>query len=153
MKLTLRFIAEKIREHKDIHFKKEPNAVVISECLEFAASLIESLDKHNVAVVKTWYAEDEPERQGKFVECTSKQECSSCIHQYVCRMTDTHKAENYSGCDFFLPFLKPAVPIQPLKDSVAYRNAWNEAVAAHKLLSQIQAEYDTLENNVSGLLE
>lgn len=157
MKLKLRFIADKIREHRKIHFGKEPNAVIISECLDFAADLIESLDKHNVAIVKTWYTEPDYYKQDRYkedtIECSSTQECRSCVHCYVCRMTNTHKAENYSGCDFFLPYLKPAVPLQPLPDSVSYRLAWNEAVAAHKLLSQIQSEYDTQEHSVSGLLE
>ena len=84
-------------------------------------------------------------------------ECNSCCHHYVCGMCTTHKAENYSGCDFYMPYLRPAVPLTAYDTETEYRNACNLAVAETKAINnkinQAQAEYETLTNNVSGLIE
>lgn len=80
-------------------------------------------------------------------------ECNSCCHHYVCGMCTTHKAENYSGCDFYMPYLRLAVPLTTYATETEFRNAWNLAVAETKSMQKVQAEYDTLENNVSGLIE
>lgn len=80
-------------------------------------------------------------------------ECNRCCHHYVCGMCTTHKAENYSGCDFFMPYLLPFVPFKTFDTETEWRNAWNEAVAAQKNINKIQAEYETKVHNVSGLLE
>lgn len=86
-----------------------------------------------------------------------EQECSRCHHRLVCTMYFTHKSENYEGCDFFLPYLKPAIPLTTYDTETDYRNAWNEAVLAqheiNKSIKKAQAEYDTLEHNVSGLID
>lgn len=90
---------------------------------------------------------------------TSKdQECSRCCHRLVCIMYSTHKAENYEGCDFFMPFIKPAIPLTTYNTETEYRNAWNEVVATQAQIRRsiqkaAEAELDTLTHTSSGLLD
>lgn len=89
---------------------------------------------------------------------TSKEsECNKCCHHYVCGMCTTHKAEHYEGCDFFMPYLRPSVPLVVYDTETEYRNAWNEAVALHSAIKKsvegAQAEYETSEHKNSGLIE
>ena len=45
--IKLKEVAERIRVHNRIH-SKEPGAVIITECLDFAAEIIEKLDRGEI---------------------------------------------------------------------------------------------------------
>ena len=51
--IKLEEIALRIRDHNRIH-SKEPGAVIISECLNFAAEIIEKLDRGEIQPAPQW---------------------------------------------------------------------------------------------------
>lgn len=67
-KYILHGAADSIREHNQIHQRKERNAVFITAHLDFAADLIDLLADDKIAVVK----------HGQWEDCSNGWMCSEC---------------------------------------------------------------------------
>lgn len=80
-------------------------------------------------------------------------ECDRCCHHYVCGMCTIHKAEHYSGCDFFMPYFKPVFPFVTYETETEFRNVCSQYTTQALIIKKSQEELDTLDHTDSGLLE
>ena len=67
-KNILHRMADSIRQHNQIHQRKERNAVFITTHLDFAAKLIDLLADDKIAIVK----------HGRWEDCSNGWMCSEC---------------------------------------------------------------------------
>jgi rubrerythrin len=84
-KRTLKEAARSIREHNNIHRRKEPRAIYITQYLEFAADLIEKIADGKISFTKQRHGRWIPIEYNSYADGNpvwDKWECSECGHEH-----------------------------------------------------------------------